>query len=263
MPTEAELRLMKARQLVINRLTKTAAAMKEKDAGMLADLSQRQGTLRDNLDKIFKKAGMKDGLGPPPDKKDIKQLPEEANEEKIEDDELEKNLLSDKPIEDKAEKDIGLVGDRMFRSKVRLGDDNDPGTTTQKIQERIVKNMDDLIQMARQASAQGKPKPGDGQPGEPKDGQPQQANNQGKENKPGQSQMNNAQQPAQADSASSANENDAQLRDDIKNTAENWGKTSPRLHDAVIEGAGEQVIEKYQQLVKDYYRSLATKSKGQ
>lgn len=264
MPTEAELRLMKSRQMVINRLTKTAAAMKEKDKGLLLDLSQRQGTLRDNLDKIFKQAGMKDGVGAAPDKKDIKELPEEANAEKIEDDELEKNLLSDKPAEDKAEKDLGLVGDRMFRSKVRLGDDNDPGQTTQKIQERIVKNMDDLIQLARQASAQSKPGKGKGdpKPGEGKEGPPEQANNQGKKNEPGKPQLNPGQTPAQNEQASSGDENNAQLRDDIKNTADRLMKVSPRLHDAVIEGAGEQVIEKYQQLVKDYYRSLATKSKG-
>ena len=53
---------------------------------------------------------------------------------------------------------------------------------------------------------------------------------------------------------------DAKFRNDLKETAENWGQVSPRLKDAVVEGASEKVPEKYRNLVQDYYRSLATKA---
>lgn len=46
----------------------------------------------------------------------------------------------------------------------------------------------------------------------------------------------------------------------MKETADQWGQVSPRLHDAVLEGAGEKVPEKYRKMVQDYYRSLATKA---
>ncbi|MDB5318882.1 MAG: hypothetical protein JWN40_513, partial [Phycisphaerales bacterium] len=64
---------------------------------------------------------------------------------------------------------------------------------------------------------------------------------------------------ANSDTATSANENDAQFGN-VKETAEQWGQVSPRLKDAVLEGATEKVPEKYRKLVQDYYRSLATKA---
>jgi hypothetical protein len=39
-----------------------------------------------------------------------------------------------------------------------------------------------------------------------------------------------------------------------------WGGLTPRQRDAIIEGSGDTVIEKYKPLVDDYYRSLATKA---
>jgi hypothetical protein len=265
LPTEAELRLLKDLQVAVNKsTTKIEAEPKkngQKDKPKLASLGGRQGELRDLLDKLLKSSGAK-GLPAKPDKAD--QLPEEVGNEQIEDQELEKNLLQDKPIEDKSEKDIGLVGDRMARSQQRLQENYDPGKTTQKIQERIVKNMDDLIAMARQQQQQQSSGKGQ-QPGEPQQGPPKpgegdaQAQNQGQGQQPGQSQLNKGQQAASNDTASAGNENNAQLGN-LKETADQWGQVSPRLHDAVLEGAGEKVPEKYRKMVQDYYRSLATKA---
>jgi hypothetical protein len=149
----------------------------------------------------------------------------------------------------------------MARSQQRLAEKYDPGTTTQKIQERIVKNMDDLIEEARQQQQQ---MASGSQPGPPRQGPPKpdqgnaQADNQGQ--KQGTSQLNHAQKPAANDQVSAGNENGADLSKQLKETAENWGAISPRLHDAVIEGANEKVPDKYRSLVEDYYRSLATKA---
>jgi hypothetical protein len=264
LPTEAELRLLKDLQVAINKATtkvdaEVQKAGNEKDKPRLASLGGRQGELRDLLDKLLKTAGGK-GLPEKPDKAD--QLPEEVGNEQIEDQELEKNLLQDKPIEDKSEKDIGLVGDRMARSQQRLQENFDPGKTTQKIQERIVRNMDDLIAMARQQQQRAASQRQQGQQGE-QQGPPQpdqgdqQAQNQGQNQ--GQSQLNQGQQAATSDTASPANENDATLGN-VKETAEQWGQVSPRLHDAVLEGATEKVPEKYRKMVQDYYKSLATKA---
>ena len=38
-----------------------------------------------------------------------------------------------------------------------------------------------------------------------------------------------------------------------------WGGVTKRQRDAILEGAGENVIEKYKKLVYDYYQTLATK----
>jgi hypothetical protein len=260
LPTEAELRLLKDLQVAINKSTRTinAAGHPKDNKEKLVALGNRQGEFRGLLDQLLKKGGGA-GLPKPPDKADM--LPEEAGKEQMEDDELAKNLLEDKPAEDKATKDIGLVGDRMARSQQRLAEKYDPGITTQKIQERIVKNMDDLIEEARQQQQQ---MASGSQPGQPKQGPPKpdqgnaQANNQGQ--KQGTSQLNHAQKPAANDRASAGNENGADLSKQLKETADNWGAISPRLHDAVIEGANEKVPDKYRSLVEDYYRSLATKA---
>jgi hypothetical protein len=50
--------------------------------------------------------------------------------------------------------------------------------------------------------------------------------------------------------------NDQDLSQQIKETSSEWGKISPRLRDAVIEGSTEQIIEKYRRYVDDYYKSV-------
>lgn len=271
LPGEAELRLLKDLQLAVNKNTlklddevaknkdKGDAKAADADTRKLASLGGRQGELRNVLDELLKKSNGK-GLGERPDPS--AKLPEEATKEEIEADELEKQLLQDKPGEDKASKDINLIGDRMARSQSRLGDDHDPGKTTQRIQERIVLNMDELIQIAQQQQKmqmqkqKGQPKPEQGpqQPGQDQ----QQANNQGQNQQPKDAQ-NPGTQSNPNDVVRGSNENGSNLAD-LKETAENWGQVSPRLKDAVVEGATEKVPEKYRSLVQDYYRSLATKA---
>jgi hypothetical protein len=261
LPSEAELKLLKDLQIAVNKNTIKINDQPEKDKPRLTALGGRQGELRDLLDKLLKQAtNGQQGLPPKPDKAD--QLPEEASVEKVEDQELDKDLLQDKPLEEKATKDIGLIGDRMARSQQRLQDNHDPGKTTQIIQDRIVKNMDDLITMARQQQQQRQQQRQQGQGEEQQAQRPDQgdaqAQNQGQQQGE-QSQPNQGQQAAQADTARAADENNAQLKD-MKETAEQWGAISPRLHDAVLEGAGEKVPEKYRKMVQDYYKSLATKA---
>ena len=43
----------------------------------------------------------------------------------------------------------------------------------------------------------------------------------------------------------------------IKESESEWGKISPRTRNAVIEGADENVIEKYRRYVEDYYKGVS------
>src|SRR5438270_9885870 len=130
LPGEIELKLLRDLQLAINKSTTRVDAERndprEKDSSKqkLASLGGRQGELRDLLDKMLKKGGGQ-GLPAKPNKADA--LPEEVGKEEIEDDELQKNLLQDKPADEKAEKDIGPVGYRMASSQQRLQEKYDPG----------------------------------------------------------------------------------------------------------------------------------------
>ena len=257
MPTEAELKMTKSLQEAVNKSTIRIDAESKKDEPKLVALGNRQGELRNLLDALLQKATegqMK--LDAEPDNKD--QLPEEAKVEDIDQKELEDMLAGDGGAEKKIEQDFKLVGTRMARARQRLAMNSDPGKVTQEIQNRILKDMDALIEMAQKNAQQqpsGSPKPGDGQkkPGEDQ----QQAQNQGA-NKPGQ-----GNQPAKteegATQAHAAGAGSKPGGKDIRETAAEWGNVTPRVRDAVIESKGEAVVEQYRKLIEDYYEALSTK----
>ena len=57
-------------------------------------------------------------------------------------------------LNQKNEKKVNLVGDRMARVRQRLALNDDPGKTTQIIEDRIVTDLDILIDQARRQQAQ-------------------------------------------------------------------------------------------------------------
>ena len=151
LPTEAELKLLQDLQRTVNKSTQKIDALPEKDKQKLLALGNRQGELRNLLDETLKKASRGQiKLSPEPDNRD--QLPEEAKAEDVENQELEKALLNDVPNDEKNGKEAGLIGDRMARSRQRLAMNNDPGKVTQMIQERIITDMDFLIDQAQATS---------------------------------------------------------------------------------------------------------------
>ncbi len=160
MPSEAELRLMKDLQIAENDATIAINKQQQKEKADLSSLGNRQGDLRNLLDKLLQKASKgQSKLPPEPDNRD--QLPEEAVKnpgdaaEAVDNKELQDDLIGvgkqDEPGKPpaRAEHDLNLVGDRMARSRQRLAMNSDPGPVTQEIQKRILDNLDDLIEEAR------------------------------------------------------------------------------------------------------------------
>jgi hypothetical protein len=255
LPSEAELKLLKSLQQSVNGVTKKLD-VPEKDKEALVALGQRQGEMRDLLDQLLQRASQGQvKLGPEPDNRDA--LPEEANEEDIETDELTKQLLTGELTDESVNKDVGVVGDRMARSRQRLALNHDPGKVTQKIQERIIINLDEMIeaskkqQQQQQQTAGGKPQQ---QQPKPDDGQQPRGTEQAAQ--PNQSD-NAAQQSTTPGSAKVDAQPDLPL-DDVRSSIV---KIAPRLRgEAIIEGNAEQPIEKYKGLTEDYYRGVATKA---
>ncbi len=261
LPTEAELRLLQDLQRAVNKSTRTIDAQPEKDKHKLLALGNRQGEMRNLLDDLLQKSSQGQlKLGPEPDNRD--QLPEEANVEDVENQELDKDLLEGVPDEKKSETKAELIGDRMARSRQRLAINNDPGKTTQIIQQRIIEDFDFLIDQAREQQAQARNSP-QNRPGQrkpqPRPGEDMaQANNQGQQ--PGQPRPNRGNNPAQQSNAPGPGDNTADLSQDITEKSAEWGQISPRLRDAVIEGSSDKVVEEYRKLIEEYYRSVATKA---
>lgn len=271
MPTEAELRLLKQFQEAVNKSTVAIDAAGKKDAQETLALGGRQGELRNLLDALIKQATEgKVDLGPEPDNKD--QLPEEATEEDVDNEELDDELLGngvEEPEADAVVEKVKKAGARMARSRQRLALNNDPGKVTQIIQKRIVFDLDELIKESqRQSECKGGGQASGNKPGKPgakpqpkpdeQKGQ-QQARKPG-EKKPGQPQGQNR-NPNESDPDNlDGGPRDEDLSQDIRETAENWGKLFSRRREAIMEGGDVEPIRKYSQFIDDYKRSLSEKA---
>lgn len=270
LPSEAELTLLKRLQQAVNDGTKEQ--QDARDEPSLDGLARRQGDLRKLLgDLLGKASGGGFELGDEP-KREVK-LPEETAGGGGADDDLERELLEGKAHGEDADPKAASVVDRMARSRQRLADDNDPGPVTQKIQARILEDLDNLIEEARnqqqarrssqgQAQAQGQ----GGQAGQPQPGQGAQPGNQGRQGGQGGGQANANGPSAQGSNTEAPSGPDARKPEltggDLAERMSEWGGITPRQRQAVIDAAGETVVEKYRQLIDDYYRALAEKNAG-
>ena len=262
LPTEAELRLLRDLQKTVNGDTHSLDLTGKKDPPRALAIGSRQGELRRLLEQLLEKSSKGElKLGPEPDNKD--QLPEEASDQDVENNELDQGLLNDKPSTADEEKQTNLVGERMSRSRQRLALNDDPGRVTQIIQDKILKDLDSMIDQARkqQAEIRNPPKSDSGKaqqqtsPGQPMAG----AQQPGKQ--PGQSKPSNPQAtPAQASNGTPPGGGQVDLSKEIKESLSEWGQVTPRLRAAQIEGSSESISEQYRKLTWDYYRSLAAKA---
>jgi hypothetical protein len=264
LPPEAELRLMKRLQEAVNKSTATINASDAKDKQpVLVALGGRQGQLRTVLDQLLQKAShgqMK--LGPEPDPSE--KLPEEASGDAVNDQELEHALLNDsgQPDANQMQKDVGLVGQRMGRSRQRLAIEKDSGTTTQTIQKRILDNLDTLIEMARAEQAEMHPEPGKKNQQQASQSNPVVSTTPGntsKGNKQSQSNKSGA-TPASVSVAGHDVDTTGSPTTDITQTLKEWGGLSPRKRQAVTEAASEKPIEKFKDYIDEYYQALGARS---
>lgn len=255
LPTEAEIRLLKELQRAINKSTRTIDALPNPDQEKLVALGGRQGELRGLLDEMLQKASQGEiKLDKEPDPKD--RLPEEAGAADLDKQELDDWLRGGKSGDDQLAEDMKMVGQRMARSKQRLALDHDPGKTTQLIQERILKNLDHLIELSRQQQAQAKPGKGQG-------GQAQKPQVAVKPQDGGASKPNQGNQPAGAERITPGGKPTVDASKDIREQASEWGHLTPRERAAIIEGTSDTIIPKYKRLTEDYYEAMGKKGSDQ
>lgn len=264
LPSETELRLMKDLQKALNNDTKSLANSGNKNKPAMAALGNRQGELRNLLAELLNKSSHgKLKIGPEPDNRNL--LPEEAKADSVENQELDNSLLTGKPGAQPVQNDVGLVGQRMARSRQRLAINDDDGKITQLIQQKIVSNLDDLIQMSRKKLAQSQSPPPPPKGGGEKMARAQPNSGAKPQNSSPKSGVQSAScnHPAQGENARHPGNEAADTSTPIRQSAREWGAISPRTRQAVIDGASEQPIDKYKKLVDDYYKSLATKANTQ
>jgi hypothetical protein len=249
MPSEAEFRLLKDMQSVLNDATAELSKQPHTDLSAMESIAKQQGDLRNLLDQLIHKAS-KGKLSLPPESRNL-QLPEEAKSSAT--------TQNDHPVPADS-KDVNLIGDRMAHVRRRLSG-GDAGQLTQLIQNGIIRNLDELIELSRTKAAPPQPpkppkpttqpKPKEKQ--QPSSGvQPDNSDNGTKQQKPSKA---SGQIPQGASGKPPEHGPDLTKQEDRM-----WGTVTPRQRDAVIESQSEKVLDKYKNLVDDYYRALSTKA---
>lgn len=145
----------------------------------------------------------------------------------------------------------------------RLGGEQDAGIETQRMQQRILDRLDQVIAAARQQQSQAGG--GGGSSGQQND--PQQQDSGGAQV----AQQQSGAQSGEADSASQANGNalhaggaspgeatdaEASARS-LRELRREWGSLPPRLRDEIAEGMNERFSPVYRSLTEAYYQQLA------
>ncbi len=166
---------------------------------------------------------------------------DEAPEDAVEQ-ELESELDSADAISDAFLEAVGLMSD----SADRLTETGDTGVVTQRIQEDILKKLQQLIDDAQQN--------GSGSSGSA--GQQQQQQNRQQPNQGQQQQQQGASQGEPSDSSDGPAGQAAQPGESTLNTAA-WGALPARLRDALLQGSAEGYSSMYRSLTESYYRRLA------
>jgi hypothetical protein len=143
----------------------------------------------------------------------------------------------------------------------RLGDQRDPGRNTQRMQEQILKKLDQVLAQARrQQQQQQQQGGGQGQARRRQSGQNPAGRQQGQQ---GQQQGQQSSQTAQAGgqnpsgSSGEGGSTAASEAESLEALRRQWGNLPPRLRDELSEGLDEEFSPVYQSMTEEYYRRLA------
>ena len=166
--------------------------------------------------------------------------------------------MVDRPVEDEISTEpFELAVEGMRDAAQRLGEHNDAGIETQRVQEQVVKRLDMLLsQMRRQQMSRQQQQAREQDTGSQQQQQQQQ----------GQPQPSDARQAAGTESnpdAANRQQVDAQQAGDEpleERFGDEWGNLPPRLRDALRNVDKERVSELYRDLTERYYRRLAEES---
>jgi len=142
--------------------------------------------------------------------------------------------------------------DRMGQSQSRLSNDKDPGAITQETQKRIITDLDVMIEYARKQQQQGKSsqKPGQQKPGDKR--QQSSGQQQGQHQEGGNQAATDSSLPRGPISAAQSNGEDMHQKG-----PQEWGGLPPRDRDLISNGANEQYLPSYKEMIDRYYQALA------
>ncbi len=148
------------------------------------------------------------------------------------------------------------VIDEMDQVSRRLGRSLDPGVETQRMQESILRRLDQVIASAKQQSSSG----GGGGSGQPKD--QDQGGAEPAQQKPssgsGQDQAPPGGSQASTGAAGSGTPDNPDAQDTpIEQLRKEWGVLPPRVREELSDGLRERFSPLYRRMTESYYKALA------
>ncbi|MBI1335638.1 MAG: hypothetical protein GC164_01595 [Phycisphaera sp.] len=156
----------------------------------------------------------------------------------------------------------------------RLGDDKDAGLDTQRMQEAIVRKLEQIIESASQSSSSSSGRGGSGSQGQQATGGDQ-GGSQGGQQPGGGSSSGQSQAQGQAQGQAQAQSQPGQASDSdpnstagttppqadgarsLESSAQEWGNLPPRVRDELLQGRSERFSPLYRNMTEAYYERLA------
>lgn len=195
--------------------------------------------------------------------------------EKSTDDELLKSLDDEsKDFIEQALDHLQHAFDGMQTARRRIADE-DTGAETQKTQERVVKDLEELLALVKKQQSHGqRPQQSqDKNKGQPQPERQQLPKEQSDPQNSGQKKSSENQKGSPDERRKEGNATDSQERTDAARAAaaeqarrrqaikDVWGHLPPHVREAMLNSVSEKYLPKYEDLVKKYYEDLADKSR--
>ncbi len=160
-------------------------------------------------------------------------------------------LLSGAEIGDAFKQAVTLMGD----ASKRLKDGKDASLTTQRVQESIVRRLDQLLSSIEQQQQQQQSSSSSQQPQQqqtPQNVPQQQQQDQPKQENQGDNKGNQSQPPGRRD---------AQIRPGLEAARSSWGQLPDRVRDLLVQGSSDRFSSMYESMTEAYYKKLAQQGK--
>lgn len=165
-----------------------------------------------------------------------------------------------KALTDSSEDVMAEILRLMGESSRRLDADFDAGDQTQAVQKRVMERLDEAIKQAAAQLRQQKQSPSQQKSDKRKQEQA------GKEQQKKKEQSQGSDPTADPDASNAENKGEAAETKlpggDMTESRRAWGQLPQRDRDEVIQGKNEQFLERYRQLIDQYFRALQGAEEG-
>ncbi len=208
-----------------------------------------------DLQKLIDRGEREADNKPEPKPEEPAEAEEPAEEELI-------DLLMKKAGADGSKPVMQRVMDNMAESRSRLREESDPGAETQRIQRKIVFDLDEAIAAAQQASSSSSSS-SSSQGQKKQQGQKQQSKSQSQgQSQPqgGQPQPNRGNQAAQDERASHGSVQGGDVNNVIEEQRKEWGSLPERDREELVQSRDEDFLPRWKALIEKYYTALQIQS---